>query len=177
MSFMDALRIAFSTGSGRKLPEGQSDNAEQVTWTYGIVGIAILVVVQAGLIVFTGGSDLGGEALRDLTIVAIVCVAAPFIIMYAAGTIAKTTPRLPAAFLYLGIVLAFLQVLSAVMSTFGSSTSGFLIGLLAAVNFLAARNFLKLGWPGALLVTILIVAAFVGAGLLLFALPTGRMLT
>ena len=46
MDFGRALAIAFATGNGRKLQEGEVDQTEQVPWLYGYVGIAIVVVAQ-----------------------------------------------------------------------------------------------------------------------------------
>jgi hypothetical protein len=176
MSLTEALSIAFTTGGGRKLPEGQVDRADQVPWVYGIIGLAVLVIVQVGLLYFPG-SDLGAEVLRDLAFVAFAALAAPFVLFFIIGALTGNSARVPAAFLYLGIVLAALQVVSSVLSNFGSTSSGFLIGVLGAVNFLAARNFLKLGWPLALVVAILVVGAFLGSFLLLLALPSGRLFT
>ena len=39
MSFSEALRIAFTAGSGRKRDESEPDNVEQVGWTYVATGI------------------------------------------------------------------------------------------------------------------------------------------
>ena len=69
-----------------------------------------------------------------------------------------------------------LQIVSGVLASFGTGQSGFMIGLLFAVNFLAARGFLRFGWPSAILVGLLVVAGFIGANFLLLMLPTGRLL-
>jgi hypothetical protein len=176
MSFGDSLRIAFTAGNGRKVEEGQSDNVELVGWTDGIAGVLVLVVVQAGLLVWSGGG-LGAEFLRDLGITAYTALAAPFIMFAIVAATLGRTNRLPAAFLYLGLVLAGLQILSAVLSNFGAGSSGFLIGILGAVCYLAAKGILKLSWPVALAVALVAVIGFMGAGMMLFALPSGRLLT
>jgi hypothetical protein len=85
--------------------------------------------------------------------------------------------RLPAAFLYLGIALAVLQVVSGVLAMFGTGQSGFLMGLLLAVTFLAARGFLKLHWSAAIVIAVLVAAGFIGANFLLLVLPSGRLLS
>lgn len=176
MNIADALGIAFRTGSGRKRAEGEVDHTEEVGWGYGVAGVVVLALVQAGMLIVSGG-DLGPEIQRDLALVAYAALAAPLILFAIGAALTHTMARLPAAFLYLGLVLAGLQLLSAVAANFGSSTSGFLIGLLGAIGFLAARGFLKLGNGGAVLMGILVVIAFIGAGMLLFVLPAGRLLT
>jgi hypothetical protein len=176
MSFGDAVRIAFTAGSGRKRDENEPDNVEQVGWTDGIAGVLILVAVQVGLLFWTGG-DLGPEILRDLAITAFTALAVPFVVFAIAAATLKRTERLPAAYLYLGLVLAGLQVVSAVLSSFGGASSGFLVGILGAVSYLAAKGFLQLSWPVALAVAVVVVIGFMGAGMLLFVLPSGRLLT
>lgn len=177
MSLTEALRIVFTAGSGRKLEPGQPDNVEQVGWTYGIVGVVLLIVVQAGLIAWSA-ADLPAGVILDLAIVAAAALASPFLIFAIVAAITGQMARLPAAFLYMGIIFAVLQLVSAVLSSFGTgSSSGFLVGILGAVTFLSARAFLKLGWPAAIGIAILVVIGFMGAGLLLLVLPAGRLLT
>lgn len=176
MDFGRAIAIAFATGNGRKLAEGDVDQTEQVRWGHALAGIAILVVAQAALIFWPSGANLDPEILRDLSIVAFGALAVPFVLFWLGAQITGTKARLPAAFLYLGIVLAVLQVASAVLASFGVGQSGFVIGLLLAVNMLAARGFLRLGWPGAILIGVLVVAGFIGANFVLLMLPSGRLL-
>lgn len=178
MDFGRALGIAFATGNGRKLQEGEVDQTEQVPWVYGLTGIGIVVVAQLALIFWPMGVAVDAALLRDLTITAFAALAVPFLLFWAGAMITGTRARLPAAFLFLGIALAVLQVVSGVLASFGTGQSGFVIGLLLAVNMLAARGFLKLGWPGAILIGVLVVAGFIGANfLLLMVLPAGRLLT
>jgi hypothetical protein len=174
MNFTEALRIAFTAGSGRKVEAGETDRVEEVGWPYGIVGIAILVVVQAGLL-FRSVEGLPPGTLVDLALVSAAALAMPFVIFGIAAAVVRQQARLPAAFLYLGLVFAALQVVSAVISSFGAGSSGFLVGILGAVTFLSARAFLRLGWPAAIGIAILVVIAFMGAGLLLFLLPSGDL--
>jgi hypothetical protein len=176
MTFGEAFRIAFNAGSGRKREEGVPDNVEQVGWAYGIIGIAILVLAQGGLLLWSAG-DLGPDVLRDLAIVAFSALAIPFIVFVVIAATLSRMDRLPAAFLYMGVIFAGLQIISAVLSNFGSSSSGFLVGILGAVSYLAAKGFLKLSWPVALAVAVVVVIGFMGAGMLLFALPSGRLFT
>jgi hypothetical protein len=176
MDFGRAVGVAFSVGSNRRLAEGESDGAEQVSWGHALIGIAILVVVQFGLILWGTQGQFDIEIVRDLSISAFIALVIPFLIFWLAARMTGTMARLPAAFLYLGVSLAALQAISAILASFGTGQSGFLIGLLGAAMFLAARGFPKLGWPVALLVGILVVAGFVGANLLLLMLPTGRLL-
>jgi hypothetical protein len=174
MTLGEALSITFSVGSGRKRDETQPDHVEEVGWAYGIMGVVVLVVVQAGLLFWSSG-DLGGEVMRDLALVAIAALATPFVLFGIVGAATGRTDRLPAAFLYMGLIFAALQLISAILSNFGTGSTGFLVGILGAISYLAARNFLKLGWPAALGIAILVVIGFMAAGFLLFALPSGRL--
>lgn len=174
MNVTEALRIAFVAGSGRKNETDVPDNVEQVGWTYGIIGVAVLAAVQVGLL-FWSAANLPPAAVRDLAIVAVAALSGPFIIFAIAAAISGQMARLPAAFLYMGIVFAALQTVSAAISSFGSGSSGFLVGILGAVTFLSARSFLKLGWPASLGIAFLVVIAFMGAGSLLLLLPSREL--
>ncbi len=175
MRFTEAIGVAFITGSNRKPVEGAVDRAGEISWAQAITGIIILVLVQAGLLVWSS-SGLGAEVQRDLAIVAYVALAAPFVLFAIAAALVNQQERLPGAFLYLSLILAGLQLLSAIVSYMGTGASGFLIGILAAIGYLGARGFLRLGVGPAILMAILVVAAFIGAGMLLFALPAGQLL-
>jgi hypothetical protein len=175
MNAVEALSSAMMVGMGRKKPDGWIDRTEEIGWLYGITGIVVLVAVQVGLIMVPfGGASLDSEIVRDLMIVAFAGLAVPFILFVIAAIATGTTNRLPAAFLYLGIVLAILQVVSGLLASF-SSVSTFMLGVLGVVVGYAARGFLKVGTAGALVIGILVVAGFVAAGFLLMALPTGRL--
>jgi hypothetical protein len=176
MTLGDSFRIAFTAGSGRRREENVPDDVEQVEWTHGIIGVLILVAAQVALL-FWSGRDLGPDVVRDFAIVAFAALAAPFIIFAIVAAALGRTARLPAAFLYMGVIFAALQLVSAALSNFGSGSSGFLVGILGAVSYLAAKGFLKLSWPAALAVAVVVVIGFMGAGMLLFALPSGRLFT
>jgi hypothetical protein len=176
MDFGRALGTAFAVGSNRKFKEGEVDETEQVGWGYGLAGVAILIAAQLVLILWPSGARLDAELIRDLSIVAFGALIVPFVLFWLGAMITGTMARLPAAFLFLGIALAVLQVVSAVLASFGTGQSGFIIGLLFAVTFLAARGFLKIGWLPALVIGLLVVAGFIGFGFLLLMLPSGRLL-
>jgi hypothetical protein len=176
MDFGRAVGTAFTIGSGRKLKEGEADETEQVGWNHGLIGVAILVVAQLGLIFWGTGGTAGFELIRDLGIVAFGALLVPFVVFWLVAAATGTVSRLPAAFLYLGISFAVLQVVSGVLASFGTGQSGFMIGLLFAVVFLAARGFLKLHWFPAILIGLLVVAGFIGANFLLLMLPSGQLL-
>lgn len=176
MNFGEAFRISLNAGSGRKRDETLPDDVEKVSWTYGIIGIAILIIAQ-GVLLFWSAGDLGPAVIRDLAIVAFTALAVPFILFAIIAASVRRTERLPAAFLYMGVVFAVLQIVSALLSNFGSSSSGFLVGILGAVSYLAAKGFLKLSWPVALAMAVLVVIGFMGAGMLLFTLPSGQLFT
>ena len=97
MTLGEAFRIAFTAGSGRRRDESVLDDVEQVDWTYGIIGILILIAAQAGLL-FWSGRDIGADVLRDFAIVAFAALAIPFIIFAIIATVLGRTARLPAAF-------------------------------------------------------------------------------
>ncbi len=176
MDFGRALGTAFAVGSNRKFKDGEVDETEQIGWGFGLIGVAILIAAQLVLIFWPGEGRLDATLIRDLSIVAFGALIVPFILFWIGAMITGNMNRLPAAFLFLGIALAVLQVVSAVLASFGTGQSGFIIGLLFAVTFLAAKGFLKLGWVPAIVIGLLVVVGFIGAGFLLFMLPSGRLL-
>jgi hypothetical protein len=176
MDFGRALGTAFTIGSNRTLKEGETDDSEQVSWAQALIGIAILVVAQLALIFWPTGAPLDATIVRDLSLVSFGALLVPFLVFWIGASLTRTTARLPAAFLYLSIALAVLQVVSGVLAGFGTGQSGFLMGLLLAVTFLGARGFLKVGWVPAIVIAVLVAAGFIGANLLLLVLPTGRLL-
>jgi hypothetical protein len=141
------------------------------------MGLVILIGAQLVLLFWPNGAPFDAGVLRDLAITAFGALLVPFVLFWIAARLTGRMARLPAAFLYLAIALAVLQVVSAVLASFGTGQSGFLIGLLLAVTFLAARGFLKLHWFAAVIIAVLVLAGFVGANFLLLVLPTGRLLT
>lgn len=176
MNFGEAVGHAFTIGSGRKHPDGFVDRSEEIGWGYGLIGIAILVAAQLGLIFWSASGGFDAEIVRDLSIVAFGALAVPFVLFWLAAQVTRTTARLPGAFLYLSITLAVLQVVTAVLASFGTGQSGFVIGILVAVTFLAARGFLRMHWFPALIMGLLVVAGFIGANFVLLMLPSGRLL-
>jgi hypothetical protein len=176
MDFGRALGVAFTTGSNRKLKEGEVDETEQIGWGHALIGIAILVVAQLGLIFWPTGSPLNPQVIVDLSIVTFGALIVPFILFWLGATITRTTARLPAAFLFLGIALATLEVIAGILASFGTGQSGFVLGLRLAVTILAARGFLKVGWFPAIIIGVLVVAGFVAANFMFLFLPSGRLL-
>lgn len=176
MDFGRAIGIAFTTGGNRKFKDDEVDETEQVGWGYGILGVLILIAVQSALIVWGVREGLDPSIVRNVVISSFTALIIPFILFWLVALATRTTGRLPAAFLFIGLALAVLQLVSAVLSSFGTGQSGFIIGLLFAVMFLAARGFLKLGWFPAIMIGLFVVAGFIGAGYILLNLPTGRLL-
>ena len=131
MDFGRALGVAFTTGSNRKLKEGEVDETEQIGWGHALIGIAILVVAQLGLILYSASGGVDAEVIRDLSIVAYGALIIPFILFWLAALAVRRMNRLPGAFLYLSITLAVLQVVTAVLASFGTGQSGFVIGIQA----------------------------------------------
>ena len=176
MNFGSAVGVAFTTGSNRKLKEGEVDETEHVTWGHALIGIAILVAAQLGLIFWSTNGGFEAEVVRDLSIVAFGALIVPFVLFWLGALITGNMNRLPGAFLYMSVTLAVLQVVTGVLASFGTGQSGFVIGILVAVTFLAARGFLRLHWFPALIMGILVVAGFIGANFVLLMLPSGRLL-
>src|SRR5215207_9646742 len=141
MDFGRAVGVAFSTGSNRKPKEGEVDETEQVTWGHALIGIAILVIAQLGLIFWPNGGRLEPQVIFDLCIVTFGALILPFILFWLGATFTRTMDRLPAAFLFLGVALAALEVIAGVLARFGTGQSGFIIGLRLAVMILAAKGF------------------------------------
>jgi hypothetical protein len=166
MDFGRAVGVAFTTGSNRRRKEGEVDETEQVTWGHALIGIAILVVIQLVLIFWTMGASLD-EGLIRVSILSFVPLAVPFLVFWLGALATRTMARLPAAFLYLGIALAVIQVVSAIFASFGPGKSAPVLGVFLAFNFLAARGFLKLGWGPAVLVSLLAVGGLLGVTFLL----------
>ena len=176
MDFGRAVGIAFSTGSNRPLKEGEVDETEQVTWGHAAIGIAILIIAQLALILFSTRDGWDAEIVRDLSLVAFGALIVPFVLFWLGGLMTGKMKRLPGAFLYLGIALAVLQVVTALLASLGTGQSGFVIGVLVAITFLAARGFLRIGWFPATIMGVLVVAGFIGANFVLLMLPSGRLL-
>jgi hypothetical protein len=176
MDFGRAVGVAYTTGSNRKLKEGEVDETEQIGWGHALIGIATLVVAQLGLILWSASGGIDAEVVRDLSIVAFGALLVPFVLFWLAAQVTGNMARLPGAFLYLSITLAVLQVVTGVLASFGTGQSGFIIGILVAVTFLAARGFLRMHWFPALVMGLLVVAGFVGANFVLLMLPSGRLL-
>ncbi|MEO6015155.1 MAG: hypothetical protein ABIQ30_16420 [Devosia sp.] len=170
-----ALSTAFKIGTARKLQPGDTDDSEQIGWLYAIVGIVLLVVVQFTIFVVASGGLTINE-FRDLSIVMLISLGAPFVIFLVAALMTGKMARLPAAFFYLGILLSLVQIVSLIVQNI-SSGSSFILGATVVLVATAARGFLKFGWVGTLVVAILVAAAIIGAGFLLLQLPTGRYLT
>lgn len=170
MDFGRAFATTFTIASGRQLKEGEVDETEQIGWGYGFTGIAILIVAQLGLIFWAASQGASGDLLLNLSIVAFTPLVVPFVLFWLTAVITGTTNRLPASFFYVGIVLAILQVVSSILASFGTGSGGFVIGILFAVTFLAAKGFLKIHWGAAIVIGLLVVAGFIGANFLLLML-------
>lgn len=162
MDFGRAVTVAFATGSNRKLKEGEVDETEQVTWGHVFAGIAVLVIVQLALIFWGTGGQIDLPLIRDVSILAFVPLTVPFVVFWLAALTTHTTTRLPAAFLYLAIAFAIIQVVAAIFATFGAAQSGPVLGVFVAFVFLAARGFLRVSWGPAVLVSLLAVGGLFG---------------
>jgi hypothetical protein len=163
MDFGRAFAIAFNTGNNRKLKEGEVDETELVRWRHALIGIAILIVVQAALIYWPKGEPLNLRQVLGVTVLAFVPLLVPFIVFWLGAAMTRNIGRLPATFLYLGIAFAIIQVVAVVFASFGGAgQSGPVLGVFLAFTFLAARGFLKLAWGPAVVVSLAAVGGLFG---------------
>ena len=169
MDFGRALGIAFTTGGARKLREGEVDETEQVGWGYGLAGIAIAVVAQLVLLLLAEETRLNPR-LFQISVASLVALAVPVLLFWLTAAVTGTLRRLPAAFLHLGIVLAVVQIMSALLARVGIGQHvGFVIGLLFAAVALGSSGFFKVGWLPAIGIGVLTLGGFFSSGVLLAA--------
>lgn len=175
MNLFEAVATATRTGiGGLRKTDAPPDRAEEVGWGHAITGIVVLIAVQLALVFWpVAGMDFAGEVVRDLLIVAFAGLIVPFVLYAIAASMTGTRSRLPAGFLYLAIILSILQVISGVLSTFNVGGT-FMLAVLGVLVGTAARSFFKLGTLGAIVIAVLVVVGFIGAGMLLLLLPSGR---
>jgi hypothetical protein len=175
MSFFRAMNTATMHGLNSASRRPDMPAASTVTWRDAAIGVAILILVQAMLFAWTF-VEMGAfyiEILRDLGLVTALAFALPFLVFFIVARLASATEKLPAVFLYLALLLAFFQLLSAAFQQFNIRSSVGL-GMMAVAIAYAAKGFFGIGWLGALALALLVTAGTVGAGLLLLLLPTGR---
>lgn len=172
MNIGHAVATAFKIGTTRKLQAGDTDDSEQIGWGYGIAGIALLVIVQVGMILMAGATT---DQFRDLALVAAVSLGGPFVIYLLVALMTRNVARLPASFLYLGLILTIVQIISYFANSFASGST-FILGATAVLVATGARGFFKVNWFVAIIVGILTLGAIIGAAMLLYQLPTGRFL-
>lgn len=176
MEFGRAVATAFAAGSNRPPIGEETDGAELISWNQGVIGIVILALVQAALFVWSGAGSLGTQMVLDISLVTFVALAFPFLLFALVARLRGLTSRLPATFLHLGITLSILQLVSALLTSFGVGQSGVALGLLFGVMFLAARGLLQLGGLASAGIALLVVAGFIGSNFLLLILPSGHLL-
>lgn len=160
MDFGYALSLALKIGTGRKVIPPELEDSEKISWGYAIVGIALLVIVQAGLFVFSG---LDARMFTPVLLIVLITLGAPFVIYLVAAMVTGSTARLPASYFYLGLVLAFLQLLSLIANSI-SIGSTFLLVMTIALVTTGARGFFKLSTVGTVVVAVAITAVMLGVG-------------
>ena len=170
MDFGRALATSFAVGSNRKFKEGEVDETELVTWGHALTSVALLIVVQLVLILWSMGGQFDAASIGYVSVLAFVPLLVPFLVFWVGTLVTGTVARLPATVLYLGVALAVIQVVSAVFASFGPAKSGPALGVFLAFTFLAARGFLKVGWGPAILVSVLSVGGLLGITFLLLVL-------
>jgi hypothetical protein len=179
MDFGHAVGVAFATGNNRKLKEGEVDETEHVGWGHALIGIAILVIVQVMFVVWRVETLLNRPpfAYAGYLAYTFLPVVLSFTVFWLGTIFTRKLARLPAAFLFVGIALAVLQIVNVVLESFGPSQLGFLIGLRFAVMLLAARGFLQTSWFPSIIIALLIEVTFATASVLVpllwFAIPLG----
>jgi hypothetical protein len=175
MSFLRAMNTASMHGLNSASRRPDMPAASTVTWRDAAIGIGILIVVQALLFAWTF-AEMGAfyiEILRDLGLATALAFAVPFLVFLIVARLAGATDKLPAIFLYLALLLAFFQLLSAAFQQFNIRSS-LGLGMMAVALAYASKGFFGIGWLGSLAIALLVTAGTVGAGLLLLLLPTGQ---
>ena len=177
MNFLAAAQAALTIGFGRKGTNIEAARGYAFTWLDAVIAVIVLIGIQIALFVwsFSGTDGVPSALIRDMGIVVLLSLAAPFVIYWIAAATARAMNRLPGALVYLALLLAAMQILSAILSSFGQSTMA-AVGLLAVLGGSAARNFLELSRGAAFAVGAAIAVATIGAGMLLLVLPGGKML-
>ena len=177
MNFLAAVQAALRIGMGRKDGATEAARAYTFTWLDAVIAAIVLVGVQIALFVwsFSGVDGLPSAVVRDTGLVIILSLALPYAIYWITARAAKVMAALPGAYVFLALVLAALQIVSAVLANLGQSTTA-AVGLLAVFAGIGARSFFGLGRGGAIAVGVAIAVATIGAGLLLLVLPGGKML-
>ena len=174
-SIFDALTAASQAGLGSRRNPKPVDPAA-VTWDHAMLGISVMISVQAMLVVapFLGVLGEAGRVIVDLGLVAVVLLAVPFAVMGGAAALSRQREKVPLLFLYAALVMLVVQVVSFILASFGITSSTALIGVLGYLFVRAAKSILGLSWGMAILVGGLVAAGVFSTGFLLLMLPTGQ---
>lgn len=150
-----------------------------VTGAHAAIGIVIALVVQLALVVLPLLGARGGAlvaVLPDLLLVTLLSLAVPYVVVTGVAAATGTRAGIPAAFLYLSIMLLLLQIVFFVLSQFIASGGGASLGVLAFIVFYTCRQMLGLSVGISILAGVLAVVGTFAAGALLLVLPTGQAL-
>ena len=174
-SIFDALTAASLAGLGSTRSPKQIDPTA-VTWDHAMLGIGVMICVQALLVVapFLGVLGEAGRVIVDLGLVAVVLLAVPFVVMGGAAVLSRQGEKVPLLFLYAALVMLVVQVVSFILASFGITSSTALIGVLGYLFVRASKSVLGLSWGKAILIGGLVAAGVLLTGFLLVMLPTGQ---
>jgi len=172
--FYSAVGAASRAAMG--LPPKPDAPPVTVTWTHAVTGIVVLAILQAAIIVWSL-SSMPLEALRvsvDFGTVAIVTLAAPFVVLGAAAVLLKRE-QLPAIYLFMALVLAISQIALLALGAFGVGSAGpALVGLVGYFSARATKSLLGVGWGSAIPIGAAVALAMFAAQSLILVLPTGQ---
>lgn len=166
MDFGRALSLSLKIGSGRKLEPGDLEESQQIGWGYAAIGLILLIVVQTILIAISG---LDARYLVSVLVVLFVTLGGPYLVYILTASGTNQQVRLPASLFYLGIALAFLQLISLVANSV-SIGSTFLLVMTIALVTSGARGFFQLKVVGTIFVGIVVAAILIGAGAMIMGM-------
>ncbi|WP_055047780.1 hypothetical protein [Devosia sp. A16] len=172
--FLGAVGAATQAVFGRT-PEA-AEAARQVSWTYAVAGIVVMVLLQAILLVvpFAGALPEALRAVIDFALLALVMTAVPFAVTGGAGLLLDRRNSLPALFLFLALVLALSQLIGIILGAVGVGAGTAMLGILGYFSARASRSLFGVGWGIAILIGALVAIGSFAASFLLLALPTGQ---
>jgi len=151
-------------------------DASRFSWTYAAIGIAFVALLQAAslTVAFIGEPGVTAGVIADLSLVAALALAVPFVLVTATAVLTRRQDRLPAALLFVAVYLALMQIALYLLSFFLPASGSTITVVMALTCYLSAKNVLGLPTGKALLVGAAVAIASFSTGFLLLALPTGQ---
>jgi hypothetical protein len=151
-------------------------DAGRVTWAHAIIGMVAVFGLQAILLAVQA---IGAPAemiatLRDFAVVIVLSLAVPYLVITGIGALFGKAANLPAAFLFLSILLLLMLLFVTAFSQFLGNSGAATLGIVAFIVFYTVRHMLTLSIWTAILGGLIAAALTVAAGFVLIALPTGQ---